>query len=76
MSVVPREHDGSWVADLVHQTGQVAVPAYGSGSSLLIAVLAAEQRYLVEQVGRGSLRGDTYSAKAAERIRRGPNVGH
>jgi hypothetical protein len=38
----------------------------------LTAVLAAEQRYLVEQVGSGSVRGETYVEKARERVRRGP----
>jgi len=38
----------------------------------LTAVLAAEQRYLVEQVGSGSVRGETYAEKARVRVRRGP----
>jgi hypothetical protein len=36
----------------------------------LRAVLEAEQRYLVEQVGSGSVTGRTYLDKANERLRR------
>jgi len=35
-------------------------------------VLVAEQRYLVEQEGRGSVAGATYLDKARERVRGGP----
>jgi hypothetical protein len=61
-----------FAADLVTADGRIAVAGYGSGSDELTAVLAAEQRYLVEQVGRGSVGGATYMDKARERIRRGP----
>jgi len=43
---------------------------YASGPTEVLALLAAEQRYLVEQVGRGSVRGDTYLDNAEERLRR------
>jgi hypothetical protein len=59
-------------ADLVPDDGRVAVADYGAGPGELIAVLAAEQRYLVERVGRGCVRGATYFDEAHERIRRGP----
>jgi hypothetical protein len=35
-----------------------------------LALLAAEQRYLVEEVGRGSVGGADYADKAEERLRR------
>lgn len=44
-----------------------------------MAILAAEQRYLAEEVGSGSLIGHTYAEKAAERLRRhvqGDNATH
>jgi hypothetical protein len=61
-----------FVCDLVTVDGRVAVAAYGSGPDELLAVLAAEQRYLVEQEGRGSARGVTCLDKARTRVRRSP----
>jgi hypothetical protein len=48
------------------------VTDYGAGPDELLAVLVAEQRYLVEQEGRGSVAGATYLDKARERVRGGP----
>lgn len=61
-----------FVCDLVVVDGSVAVAEYGAGPDELLAVLVAEQRYLVEEEGRGSVRGSTYLDKARERVRRGP----
>jgi len=45
-------------------------PTYSSGPTIVLAVLAAEQRWLVEQAGSGSVLGETYLDKARERLRR------
>ncbi|WP_375474358.1 hypothetical protein [uncultured Jatrophihabitans sp.] len=48
-------HEGDdVVVDLTRDDGSVLWPNYASGSDELLAVLVAEQRYLVEQEGRGS----------------------
>lgn len=62
------EADGV-VVDLTREDGTVLWPNYGIGPELL-AVLAAEQRYLVEQEGRDAVAGATYLDKARERVRR------
>jgi len=72
LRIVARPVVDGFAADLVAADGRVAVAEYGSGPDELTAVLVAEQRYLVEQVGRGSVGGATYSDKARERVRRGP----
>lgn len=56
--------------DLLRSDGTVLWPDYASGRSEMMAILAAEQRYLTEQVGSGSTPGSTYADKAAERLRR------
>lgn len=75
LKLAPRPVDGVFVCDLVAVDGSVAVADYGAGPNELLAVLVAEQRYLVEQEGRGSVRGSTYLDKALERVRRGPTLG-
>jgi hypothetical protein len=70
MRIVSRPKDDSFVADLLSGDGRVAVPEYATGPNPLLAALAAEQRYLVEQQGAGSVRGTTYLDKAVERLRR------
>jgi hypothetical protein len=72
MRIVARQAAGGFAADLVRTDGRVAVTAYGSGPDPLLAVLAAEQRYLVEQGGGRCVAGKTYQDKARERVRRGP----
>jgi len=67
---VARPEGDQWVVDIVAANGKVSWPLFGGGPDPLRAVLAAEQRYLVEQVGSGSLLGRTYVDKANERIRR------
>ena len=65
------EQDGEgWRVDIAREDGTVAWPDFGGGPDPLRAVLEAEQRYLVEQVGSGSVSGRTYLDKANERLRR------
>jgi hypothetical protein len=49
---------------------KVVLRGYGLGPDTVLAILAAEQRWLVEEEGRGSVLGDTYVDKARERLRR------
>lgn len=72
MRIVARAAADGFAADLVAHDGKVATAHYAAGPDELLAVLAAEQRYLVEQQGRGSVVGKTYLDKARERVRRGP----
>jgi hypothetical protein len=67
--VFRHEPDG-WHVDLVSLDGELIWPDYAVHEDHLHAALCAEQRYLVEQVGSGSLPGATYADKAEERIRR------
>jgi hypothetical protein len=54
------------------RTGKVFWPNYASGPTETIAVIRAEQRYLVEEVDdRSAAPGKTYLDKAGERLRRG-----
>lgn len=63
--------DGAtFVAELSGADGRVIWPHYAAGPTESLAYLAAEQRYLVEEVGRGSLNGASYLDKAEERLRR------
>jgi hypothetical protein len=70
--VVPRvSHDGDgFVVDLCRTDGTIVWPRFASGVDKLQALLVAEQRYLVEEVGEGSAPGATYADKADERLRR------
>lgn len=73
-TIVPRSAPsygyGFWV-DLVRvRTGDVSMRNYGSGPSELLAIMATEQRWLVEQEGSGSMPGGTYVEKGEERLRR------
>jgi hypothetical protein len=72
--IVPRSSltsgHGFWV-DLVNpKTNEVLLRNYGSGPSRLLAIIATEQRWLVEEEGSGFTPGDTYVTKAEERLRR------
>ena len=59
------------IVDLVGDINpEVVLRHYASAPSAELAVLAAEQRWLVEEEGRGSVRGETYVDKAKERLRR------
>jgi len=66
---VGRDDDG-FVVDLCRHGGTVVWPQFAGGRDELHALLAAEQRYLVEEVGEGAVSGSTYSEKADERLRR------
>ena len=72
MRIAARPVADGFAADLVAVDGSVAVTDYGAGPDELLAVLVAEQRYLVEEEGRGSVAGATYLDKARERVRGGP----
>ena len=59
------------VVDLVGNVNpDVILQHYASAPTAVLAVLAAEQRWLVEEQGSGSVRGETYVEKAEERLRR------
>lgn len=58
------------VVDLAFPDGRTAWHSFASGPDELTAVLAAEQRYLAEEIGGGTVPGETYLDKARERIRR------
>ena len=69
--------DGTTViVDVLRCDGSVMWPDYAQGPDELLAVLAAEQRYLVEEEGRGAVSGATYLDKARERLRRAAEAGH
>jgi len=71
LRVVARRVVDGFMADLVAAGGRVAA-GYGPGPDELTVVLQAEQRYLVEQVGRGNVGGASYADKAREDVRPGP----
>ncbi|HZA87334.1 MAG TPA: hypothetical protein VE466_10665 [Acidimicrobiales bacterium] len=48
----------------------VVIRDYAIAPDSVLTVLAAEQRWLVEEEGRGSMPGDTYVDKARESLRR------
>jgi hypothetical protein len=65
-----RQEGANFVAQLQRADGSVIWPDYATGTTETLALLAAEQRYLVEEVGRGSVSGANYPDKAEERLRR------
>ena len=64
--------DSDFVALLRHvtQADPTKAFAFGSGPSPVLAALVAEQRYKAEEIGSGTVLGDTYLDKARERLRR------
>jgi hypothetical protein len=69
--VIALRRDGdTFVAELVRADGTMVWPNYAHGPSEVLATLAAEQRFLVEDQGAGSVSGATYIDKARERLRR------
>jgi hypothetical protein len=68
--IVCRKDGTDVVADVVGPNGVLAWPDFSRGPSELMAVLAAEQRFLVEQVGSGAAPGTTYVDMAKERLHR------
>jgi hypothetical protein len=65
-----RPHGTEIVVDLLRDDGTVLWPSFAQGPDELLACLAAEQRYLAEEVGHGTVRGKTYLDKARERLSR------
>jgi hypothetical protein len=70
MSFKVRTRGGGFGVDIVRRDGSVVWPDYASGPDPLLTVLSAEQRYLVEERGTGSVHGETYLDKARQRLRR------
>jgi hypothetical protein len=65
---VQRDDDG-YTVDLCRHDGSVLWPQFAAGNTELLALISAEQRFLVEQVGEGEAAGASYAEKAAERLR-------
>jgi hypothetical protein len=59
-----------FVVDLIGRDGTTFWPNFAKGPDRLVALVIAEQRYLVEEVGSGSMPGEVYLEKAKERLRR------
>jgi hypothetical protein len=67
--VIRQDADGV-VADLVGDVNpRVVWPTYASAPDPTLAVLVAEQRWMVEEEGRDLVPGASYLEKARERIR-------
>jgi hypothetical protein len=67
----PSASHSHWVDLVSLRTGEVFMRSYGSGPTPTLAVIATEQRWLVEQEDAGAAAGATYVEKAEERLRRG-----
>jgi hypothetical protein len=70
MAVAVRPEGDAFVAELLREDGTILWPNYAHGDSELLATLAAEQRFLVEDQGSGAVSGSTYADKARERLHR------
>lgn len=70
LSLHVRGHRDAFAVDIVRRDGTVLWPDYASGPDPLLAILSAEQRYLAEECGGGTVPGATYLEKAHERLRR------
>jgi hypothetical protein len=74
-SIVPDDAETSdydyWVDLVSLKTSQVTAANYGSGPSELLAIMATEQHWLVEQDGSDRAPGETYVERALERLRMG-----
>jgi hypothetical protein len=69
--VIAVRRDGdTFVAELFREDGTMVWPNYAHGPSDVLAAVAAEQRFLVEDQGSGSVAGTTYVDTARERLRR------
>ncbi len=66
---VLRPEDDGWHVDLGNLQGDLIRRDSAIHDDQLHALLCAEQRYLVEEVGAGSVPGETYRDMAEERIR-------
>lgn len=69
LAISLREDENDVVADLARD-GVVVWPNYAVGPDDVLATLAAEQRYLAEERGSGTVPGVTYLDKARERLLR------
>jgi hypothetical protein len=65
-----RREGDTCVAALAGEDGKILWPNYADGPDEVLAMLAAEQRFLVEDRGSGAVSGATYLDKARERLRR------
>jgi hypothetical protein len=65
-----RGNGDAFSVDIVRGDGTVVWPDYASGPDPLLAIVSAEQRYLAEECGGGTVRRATYLDKARERLRR------
>lgn len=68
---VTRDEKGFTVDLIGLDSGATVWPRYtGPHQTEMIAVVAAEQRWLAEEIGAGTVIGNTYAEKAEERLRR------
>jgi hypothetical protein len=65
-----RRDGGTFVVELVRADATMVWSNYVHGPSEVLATLAAEQRFLLEDRGAGYVSGATYIDKARERLRR------
>jgi hypothetical protein len=70
LSFKVHEDSGAWSVDMVSGGGTVVWRDYAHGPDQLLAIVSAEQRYLAEECGGGTVDGATYLDKARERLRR------
>ena len=70
LAVSLRLDGDSVVADLAREDRTILWPNYADGPNEVLATLAAEQRFLVEDRASGAVSGATYLDKASERLRR------
>jgi hypothetical protein len=70
VSLHVREDGDAFTVDMIRSDGTVLWPDYASGPDPLMAIVCAEQRYLAEERGSGTVPGATYLDKARERLRR------
>lgn len=70
LTIALRRDGGRIVAELARADGTIMWPNYADGPTEVLATLAAEQRFLVEDRGLGAVAGATYLDKARERLRR------
>lgn len=74
LGVSVRPEDTGFVVDLVRRDGTTFWPNFANGPDRFFALVIAEQRYLLEEVGSGSMPGETYLEMAEERLRRWQEV--
>jgi len=73
-SLAVESRDNEFWVDLISiSTGKVVWPNFGAGPSRTMAIMSAEQRWLVEQDGSVRSNGRTYGEMAQDRLRSGRN---